>query len=336
MVKEHDNNGFFLPQNTYILDTFNDTEKKFREANQYSIFNLEGNLIQPVIELSSQYKDTTIEFENVTICKNYTDNLIGFRRYTICENKNTTIFFKIKHSEKNNNANYMLMYYLNETNDNYSFTLDEKFKIGFNESAQDKTNVNLTFNGINVKNLDILGIDFSITGTLYYSNESSFEFINSTCFLKERKVALVSEKVNSTYYNETKNSSSWTLVFKDVPRDPTYTNFIYDLRLQIKARAFNEFSKEEYFAYVVKVDLTEIKITKTKWIAWGIPVIVVGAILIIVLVFFIVKFLRLKKNNTNLQDEMVSLAFSNEIQKNVLIKNMELSKNESDYESTFI
>ena len=109
------------------------------------------------------------------------------------------------------------------------------------------------------------------------------------------------------------------------------------MRLQIIARILNNNYKEEFLAYTTKVDLTEIRPEKSKpWLPWGIPVIVVGSILIIVLVYFVVKFLRLQKTNTNLQNEMVSLAFSNDVQKNVLNKDIELSRNDSDYESTFI
>ena len=66
---------------------------------------------------------------------------------------------------------------------------------------------------------------------------------------------------------------------------------------------------------------------------WGIPLIIVVAA---VLVFFIIKLVKLKKKNDSLQLEMKSLAFSNDIQTNVLIKEKNISKNESDYESTFI
>ena len=104
----------------------------------------------------------------------------------------------------------------------------------------------------------------------------------------------------------------------------------------MKARSFFDFSKEEYMAFTVKADLTDIKKRDLKWLAWAIPVMVVGVTLIIVLVFLLIKFLRLRKNNTNLQQEMVSLAFSNDVQKNVLSKELQLSKNESDFESTFI
>ena len=65
MVKEYDEkNGFFLPQNGYFLDTFDDAKNGIREVNQYSIFNPEGTFIQPVFELSSQYSDIKINFTN--------------------------------------------------------------------------------------------------------------------------------------------------------------------------------------------------------------------------------------------------------------------------------
>ena len=95
--------------------------------------------------------------------------------------------------------------------------------------------------------------------------------------------------------------------------------------------------QEEFMVYVTQVDLTGIKLEETNkknsWLPWGIPLIIAVAA---VLVFFIIKLVKLKKKNDSLQLEMKSLAFSNDIQTNVLIKEKNISKNESDYESTFI
>ncbi len=180
---------------------------------------------------------------------------------------------------------------------------------------------------------------FFITGTLYEKNEKSLETINNTFFLYERK-EIKANKTFIIYNNIFRNSSNWTLVFRNFSRD---NNYIYDLRLQIIVSTFNDNSKEGFLAISKEVDLTGIKPNKeeskkgTPWYAWGIPVIVVGFILIIIIIiYFVIKFLRLKKTNTNLKNEMLSLSFLNDIQKNVLIKDMKLSKNDSDYESTFI
>ena len=61
-----------------------------------------------------------------------------------------------------------------------------------------------------------------------------------------------------------------------------------------------------------------------------------GVIILVVALFFIIKFLRLKKKSDNFEKEVKSLLFSNDIQKNVLINERSLSKNEIDYENTFI
>ena len=84
----------------------------------------------------------------------------------------------------------------------------------------------------------------------------------------------------------------------------------------------NDNSQEEYMAYSLKVNLTDIKLNEPEqksWLPWGIPVIVVGSIfIIIIIIYFVIKFIKLKKKNVNLQNEMVSLAFSHDVQKNIL------------------
>ena len=69
--------------------------------------------------------------------------------------------------------------------------------------------------------------------------------------------------------------------------------------------------------YSKKIDLTEIGIPDNnvwKWILVSIAI----AIFILLVAFFIIKFLRLKNTNDSLQKEIKTLEFSNDIQKNVL------------------
>ena len=87
--------------------------------------------------------------------------------------------------------------------------------------------------------------------------------------------------------------------------------------------------------YSKKIDLTEIGIPDNniwKWVLISIAI----AIFILLVAFFIIKFLRLKNTNDSLQKEIKTLEFSNDIQKNVLIKGKQISKKESDFETTFI
>jgi hypothetical protein len=335
MVNEYDKiNGFFLPQNEYFIDTFDDAEKGIRESNQYSIFNPEGNAVQPIIELSSQYSDIKINFK--TNISYETDSATGFLRYSINEDINETIYFSIISSGKK--ANYMIIYYLNENYIDHNFELDSNFVRKDNgDKNQSLTDISFEFNGIFVSNYsdDII---FYITGTLYKENKDIIETINNTCFLLERENEKnYTNKAISIFNKTNEKSSSWTLIFTNIPRSE---NYIYDLRLQMIASIINDNSQEEYMTYTLKVNLTDIKKNepiKSSWLPWGIPLIVVGSILvIIIIIYFVIKFLKLKKKNDNLKKEMVSLAFSHDIQKNVLMKDKELSVNESDYESTFI
>ena len=347
LAKEYDkNNDLYLPQTEYFIDTFDDAKDGIREFNKYSIFNPEGNTLRPVIELSSQYSDINIEFEDADICKK--ENILtGFWSYTICENKNVTIYFKVKSSKKK--ANYMLIYYLNETSDDYTFSLDKNYIIKnlTNDTSKNSIDISIKFNGIDVTNFEEGDLTFFINGTIYEVDENKnkngdlAESINSTCFLNGINKIDSTSKANSSFYGQSGKSSEFTLIFKDIPRNDG--KYFYDLRLQIIARISNNYFREEFLAFVIGLNLTEFKKIEESskpnkgipWYAWGIPVIVVGVILII-LAFFIIKFLRLKKTNTNLKNEMVSLAFSNDVQKNVLIKDRNNTISESDYESTFI
>ena len=334
MVNEYDEkNGFFLPQNEYFIDTFDDAEKVIRDANQYSIFNPEGS-IQPVIELSSEYSDIKINFTNNITYK--TDFSTGFQRFIINEEVNEIIYFSIISSRKK--ANYMIIYYLNENFIDRDFNLGQPATKDNFDKNQNLTDVSLEFDGIFVSNYYDDDIIFYISGTLFKENNDIKETINNTCFLLEReKEKKYANKAISIFNKTNEKSSNWTLIFRNIPRNE---NVVYDLRLQMTASIKNDNSQEEYMAYSLKVDLTDIKqnVPENKsWLPWGIPVIVVGSIfIIIIIIYFVIKFIKLKKKNVNLQNEMVSLAFSHDVQKNILIKDKQVSANESDYESTFI
>ncbi len=92
--------------------------------------------------------------------------------------------------------------------------------------------------------------------------------------------------------------------------------------------------KEELLLYNTTVDLTDITSNKT-WIYILIGIIV-GGIIVILAIFFIVKYIRLKKTNFNLHNEMKSIEFSNDIQKSIVNKKKTMSKIENDFETTFI
>ena len=91
----------------------------------------------------------------------------------------------------------------------------------------------------------------------------------------------------------------------------------------------------ELLIFNTTIDLTEIKLKDSIELIY-ILVGVIGGILLIVAIFFIVKFIRLKKANLDLNEEIKSIMYSNDIVKSVLTKEERKTKLYDDYDSTFI
>ena len=168
------------------------------------------------------------------------------------------------------------------------------------------------------------GSVYFITGTLYEKNEGNYA--NNNYILNE---------INSSYVNKTMSivselikQDNWTLEFRNFPKNNTKE---YELQIQIFAFLLDNIINEEYFLYKIDPDIRK----KSNWWKWlvGIGVVVIALLIALII---LIKYLKLKKKNANFQQEMKSLLFSNDIQKNVLIKEKNLSKTESDFESTFI
>ena len=110
----------------YFIDNFDDAEKKLRDENEYSIFNPEGNSIKPIIELSSEYDDIQITFNNNIT--NFNINYIaGFKKYSINNNEEGYLYFNITNELEQKWKNYKIA--------NYKFAnilkVDKNFFINF-------------------------------------------------------------------------------------------------------------------------------------------------------------------------------------------------------------
>ena len=83
--------------------------------------------------------------------------------------------------------------------------------------------------------------------------------------------------------------------------------------------------------------MTDIKLEQEKSILWYILGPILGLVFFLLVIFFVVKFIRLKNANLNLQEVLKSMAYSNDIQKNVIAKEQnEVARKDQDYENTFI
>ena len=339
IAKEYNNDTFWLPINRYIFETFNGTNNSIKEKNSYHInINRIDEVSQVLIELSTQYDDIKIEFENDL--NNSLKFVSGFKKYRIWNTKKDdyNIFFNVTNPEKRI-TNYMIRYYYTAIESEYEYFFNEKFVRKNISSNKENISISLTFDSINIKtglskNETVIrnGVYFLVTGTLYKNNKTSKEIINSTIGLTEHAPNFTN--ITTHYYNY-RNPENWTLIFENIPRN---NNYIYDLQLQINAIISKGLLNEELLVYKTQVDLTDIKIEEPKNSKTWIYIItgIIGGILLILAIFFIIRNIRLKNRNVVLQERIKSIAFSNDIQKNVLIQNKSITKNESDYESTFI
>ena len=333
VTKEYDNRTSWLPINRYIFETFNDTNNEIRELNRYhiNINRIQGN--QVLIELSSSYDEINIEFENDL--KFTLNKVSGFKKYRITDTDNFNIFFIVKNPKKRI-TNYMIRYFYTEIEKEYEYNFDGTFLRNEFDSNDDNISISLIFNGIKIstgatknETLKRDGIYFLITGTLYKQDKSLDESINSTC--KITKHIPFFTNLTTYHYNYNK-LDKFTLVFKNIPRK---NNYIYELQLQINAIISKSVYNEEMLIYTTEVDLTNIELKK-KSKAWIYILIgIASGIVLILVIFFIIRYVRLHNRNKNLQNEIKSIAFSNDIQKNVLVKDRIISKNESDFENTF-
>ena len=329
-----DNNTFRLPMNRYIFETFNGINNTVRAQNKYHInINRIGYHSQAFVELSTQYEEIKIKFESEEELNITLYNVSGFKKYRINNTEHHNIYFTVLNPEKKI-ANYMIRYFYTEHDKEYEYYFNEKYDLN-KTLSEEYANISLAFKGIKIitgeernKIVNDTEIYFLITGILYKKqNNNMDECINTTSKITN----YIKYYTNNTRYNYSNVSKNWYLKFDNIPRN---NNFVYDLQLQINAILSKSILNEEFLIYNVTIDLTDIEI-KNKDLTY-ILIGVIGGILILIVLFFMIKYIRLRKKNTNLRNEMKSLVFSNDVQNNVINKEKAISKKEKDYETTFI
>ena len=175
-------------------------------------------------------------------------------------------------------------------------------------------------------------IYFYITGLLYKKNDSSEELINTTAILYEHNALYENQIIH--IYNLTK-LEKFRFIFKNIPRKE---NYIYDLQIQVNVFIENEKAlfNEEILIFTREIDLTDIELKEKTSILWYILGPILGLIFLLLISFLVIKYIKLNKTNTKLIEKMKSMAYSNDIYKNVIVKTKKESNKDNDYDSTFI
>ena len=221
----------------------------------------------------------------------------------------------------------------------YIYSINDQY-INKEYPNNENATITITYNPIKVKtkhdNKDVNNenIIFNIYAFLFQklneSNKTSDEKINTASMLVERKYLF---HTNTTYNYRKSNSEKLNIIFENIPRNKNYK---YELQLQVNAKIKNNIFNEEFLIFTSDIDLTDIEYIDKRYIYYLIIGLVIVAIIISLVIFFIVKYKRLQKSNVNLKEDLKSMAYSNDVQKNVLNKEQQSSQKESDYDSTFI
>ena len=346
-AKEYDENNndtaYILPINKYIIESFNGINNTLKKENKYCIYIPKENTSETWIELSTELDEIKLIFYNDSLNNEnvYKIEKEGFKKYIINNNIYGNITFKVI-NENEKNTSYVIKYYYHDNDYRNEFIFENKpISSKYQENSG---NIELIYKYIEVKNsLDFFnqnGTYFIITGTLYNVNKTAKNLVESNYILNEiinENKSFYIDKTNNYYnYRSKEENKNWNLEFKNVKKSDE--GYIFNLQLQIQAIHYDNFLNEEFLLFKTNVILNDLELKRKKdnkviFIAIFVPL---GAVLLIISLFFIIKFVRLKKRNDSFQQEMKSILFSNDIQKNVLINEKEISKNESDFESTFI
>ena len=340
IVKENYEDVYFMLASQYIIETFDGNNNTIRDKNKYHILANQKGDDEVWIELSPEYNDIEIKFTNETNpdgfrCSDFNCTLkymTGFKKYLIHEDK-VNLYFNVI-NPKRRKANYMIRYFFGGENESDLYYLNKMDKEYINTNNE-KITLSLTFDPIKIIYHDKpavynFQIEFYISGLLYKKIDSSEELINTTAILYEKSASYEDQTIH--LYNLT-NPEKFRLVFNNIPRKD---NYIYDL--QIKANVFQKqiLFNEEFLIFTREIDLTDIKLKEENSILWYILGPILAIIILLLISFFIIKYIRLQKANTKLKEEMKSMAYSNDIYHNVIVRTKKDSNKESDYDSTFI
>ena len=335
-----------LPKNKYIRGSFNIKNKEIQtktfsiEFNEKYNFNLNDTYI---LEFSSNLEDIKPIFNkefNYTTKRNIggvdyyyfpAENLYSEYKYNFTIQFNNTIdndkiesidIFRYL-------ANYIIKFYKEENNQNLDFLTDKSFdKTIISRNSKNLTNYNFTIKPKNV----IMNLNYSFNYSYYirlYSKESIFQpqILKSTAFIftiyygiEEYKTDNPNEEIKFSFGYFGDNKDYYFCVF-----------------IKVNAKA----NEEKYFSINFELPRVEENQETGKYENNKKPLIILsiifGSIIIIILIISIVVCIRFKKKNKNLKEQVQAISFSRGIDEdNIKKMNNKISKEDEDYENTFI
>ena len=333
---------FILQKNKYIRGSFNllneeaiqnktmyiqfEQEEKNDSLNNTYIIEFSSNyqIIKPIFNNDFDYFD----IKNIGGIQYYyfsTENLKEGQKYNFSIQIDNSINSINNDLFKQVVPNYIVKYYRKENDYNLDFIINKSIEY---ENIIDLSNNNITYNVIiknnqkqhNLKNNSNYNYFIQICRK---DQINEIQILNTTAFLFYKYINIIKYETNDP--NEDIEFS-----FSDSLYNKKYIILLF-IKVNDKIGKNNE---EKYYSTYFEIETKEEK-EENKTII--IVSIIFGSVFIITLIISIIVCSIFKKKNKNLKEQVQAISFSRGIdEENVAKKKRKLSKEEEDYESTFI
>ena len=329
--------NYILPVNNFITDTYNSPGKN------YSIIIDEEDKSDKciLVEFIPDCRNMTIKLQDKNYSKKIEMKKISdeneiLQKYRI-QNFNENFILRVEAPQDISYGNYILRYYFTIINDEKYYKLNKKFT---KKKGYSKNEIILEFN-----QLELIYNKSNITKEGEENDDNSF-YIYSFLYLKENDIK--NESINSTYpqKNFIKNvtyidkNSKFSLYFKDINNlldniNLNNFNFVFNLHIKIFVYKKNLFN-EEFYLYTLPINLEdELKDTNSKLI-WILVITSLGLVIIVIIIISAIIVTKMKKSNKNLKEKVLAISFTSGKIDDEIIGKTSNSKNDEDYENTFI
>ena len=318
-----DNSEFSIPFNKYIYGSINLYEN-VNQNQKYYIKELDKS-DKYIIEFSTNYENLELIFHNISVTKKEING--GIQKYHIKQNNtdfNSENYFEIKIKNDANKinkkelqkANYVLKYVKYDRETNESKIINKIIDVTFD--FEEKNNILKVIN--KNEEYENLTDNYEISYILnIYDKIKKEESLNT----------IAPTYSESIYSNRTENPNKEEFYNLDfLLNHESYTTAFLFIKIQ------NKKTTELNYYYSYEYEFEKKTDNKNKLLL--ISLISVSIALVIIIFIFVVICRRFSKKSKNLKEQVQQLSFSSGIDEDILDKSKKKTKEDEDYEKTFI
>ena len=313
-----------LPINKYISGSFN---LKRNKTQSVKYFIRHSNKKEDfILEFSSNYRNIKLSCESDTIKCQKIQTEGGNKKYNISIDNNdnyTEAYFEVKLNDSINeknvieleDVNYIIKYYDNNQEKKYKFFLSHTL-----EKIEEKDK-NITYN-LQIKNKE-KNIDFNegyefvyILNVYEKDRILKDELLNTTALINTKEIYQIYK-----YSNTSLDSINFDLKYLKHKED-----YIVSLFIKILENGEHKY----YYTYNFEINKKE----QNNLIIYLIVGFSILIIILLIAFIFIIRYV--KRKNKALTEQIQALSFSSGMKEDIITKELNKSKEDEDYEKTFI